>query len=452
MGKAWDHHKGGRDSWVAWLAGIMREGLRVLKPGGHALVWALPRTSHWTALALEDAGFEIRDSVLFLFGAGFPKGTDVGKMLDKAAGVEREIIGPKMRPDGKTVIEARPHGSALRFESWSNVPYDRPWKHDRAKVELQSSITAPATPAARQWDGWNSGLKPGHEVFWLCRKPLSEKNIAANVLKWGVGGINVGGCAIPATDGYCENRVTQGMNTSRSSYDVRKQSRVFEPGKGRYPANVITDGSPAIVDRLPMTKSGKPSGQRHIAGYATAVEHGTDLTGFGDSGSAARFYTCCPPDPDDELDETLFFYGSKAGRRDREEGLEGLPEKHFARLNAMGDDPQEDIDPVSARFTTKARNHHPCCKSVSLMKWLTRLVTPPGGTVLDCFAGSGSTGKACMLEGFRFIGIEQDAEYCAIAQRRIAWAIAEADRLAKGAAGEYYHETGELPFLKEAKP
>jgi len=185
LNRSWDDDKGGRDHWIAWMCDVMKECHRVLKCGGHGLVWALPRTSHWTATALENAGFEIRDRVSHLFGTGFPKNMDVSKSIDSAAGVEREIIGvdkTRLRPNRKY------KSGAIGKIGGNESICDR--------SDNGATLTAPATPEAKQWEGWGTALKPACEDWWLIRKPLSEKTVAANVVKVGVGGINIDGCRI----------------------------------------------------------------------------------------------------------------------------------------------------------------------------------------------------------------------------------------------------------------
>lgn len=218
MGKDWDHHKGGRDQWVAWMTDVMRECLRVLKPGGHALVWAIPRTSHWTGWAIESAGFEVRDRVSHLFGSGFPKSLDVGKAIDAAAGAQN-VIGEK--PDRWTG-----KGQTLNFAT------DRP--------QTVCKITAPATDDARQWNGWGTALKPACEDWWLARKPLIG-TVAENVLKHGTGGLNIDGCRIEPTlddDIYAKNPHTLGTIGANGIYGEGRPT-LYDPNKGRWPANVI---------------------------------------------------------------------------------------------------------------------------------------------------------------------------------------------------------------------
>jgi site-specific DNA-methyltransferase (adenine-specific) len=274
MGKKWDYDVPSVEVWA--------ECLRVLKPGGHLLAFAGTRTQHRMAVRIEDAGFEIRDMIAYVYGSGFPKSLDVSKAIDKAAGAEREVVGQRKK--------LQSYGADVN-DVYGGGP-------DKGGVQL---ITAPATPAAQQWAGWGTALKPALEPITVARKPLIG-TVASNVLEHGTGAINVDGCRV----------------------DVE-----------RWPANLLHDGSEE-VDRL------MPGG------------------------------------------EARFFYTAKASKDDRDDG-----------------------------------NTHPTVKPTDLMRYLCRLVTQPGGTVLDPFMGSGSTGKAAVLEGFKFIGIERDPSYFEIAKARI---------------------------------
>jgi site-specific DNA-methyltransferase (adenine-specific) len=314
------------------------------------------------AVRIEDAGFEIRDMIAWVYGSGFPKSLDVSKAIDKAAGAEREVVGSKLGQPGYH-LHAHDGGEALG-RGLSSSTYE---------TRLASSqITAPATEAARQWAGWGTALKPSLEPITVARKPLAG-TVAANVLEHGTGALNVDGCRVGANDGYTENAVTQGINTAQTSYVLRRERRTFEPSaNGRWPANLIHDGSEEVVGLFPQTTSGDltPYLNQSRNGHAGVNSEWKTVTRTGDSGSAARFFYC-----------------AKASKADRGEG-----------------------------------NTHPTVKPTGLMRYLCRLVTPPGGIVLDPFMGSGSTGKAAILEGFRFIGIERDAEYLAIAEARISHA------------------------------
>jgi DNA modification methylase len=406
MGKEWDHHKGGRKEWIEWMTEIMRECLRVMKPGAHGLVWALPRTSHWTATALEDAGFEVRDVVTHLFGSGFPKSLDVSKAIDKAAGAERAAIG------------ANPNH---RGESQMRNPYTK-------ALGQNGSITAPATDAVKQWQGWGTALKPASEHWILIRKPCSEKTVAANVLKWGCGALNIDASRIGfarAHDKAAAAAAAAAQRSCRDQNDGRTAYGKFENGpeslapylekmdKGRFPANLILSHTPYCTDAQcdiecavkgldEQSRIGKSkSGDRGIgigSGY-----HGTKATvsavrGHDDSGGASRFFYC-----------------AKTSKAERNAGLDELTAKKTGIKNASGRGFSES-DPYKEILN---QNHHPTVKPKKLMTYLIRMVTPPGGTVLDPFMGSGSTGVAARDAGFKFIGIEKEEEYFEIAKKRI---------------------------------
>ena len=338
MGKKWDYDVPGEDIW--------RECLRVLKPGGHLLAFAGTRTQHRMAVRIEDAGFEIRDMIAWVYGSGFPKSLDVSKAIDKAAGAEREVIGLGRHANRGRVNSANTYGDP---PSSSN-----------------EMLTAPATPEVQQWDGWGTALKPALEPITVARKPF-KCTVAANVLAHGTGGINVDGCRVgtePGGWGGGGSALYEG-GLSRDGGEAR-------PVAGRWPANLIHDGSKEVVGLFPESKgqqgaiSGKePSGKTNAV-YGEYQQR-NESEPRNDSGSAARFFYC-----------------AKASKADRNEG-----------------------------------NTHPTVKPTDLMRYLCRLVTPPGGIVLDPFMGSGSTGKAAMLDGFRFIGIEREAEYLEIAKQRM---------------------------------
>lgn len=304
MGKAWD----GGD--IAFQPEFWAEVYRVLKPGAHLVAFGASRGYHRMACAIEDAGFEIRDSLAWMYGCGFPKSHNVAIGIDKSLGLVK-ARGKNFNAAG---IGKSNGGSELR----SDHPDYKPYK--------------PISDAARAFEGFGTALKPAFEPIVLARKPLSESTVAANVLRWGTGALNIDGCRVAATDNYTENAVTQGINTSQTSYELRRERRTFVlVGNGRWPANVVHDGSDEVWDLFPETKP---------------------------EGSPARF-----------------FYSAKASKADR------------------------------------AGSKHPTVKPVALMQWLCRLITPPGGTVLDPFAGSGTTGQAATLEGFKSILIEREQEY-----------------------------------------
>ena len=363
MGKKWDYDVPSVEIWA--------ECLRVLKPGGHLLAFAGTRTQHRMAVRIEDAGFEIRDMIAWVYGSGFPKSLDVSKAIDKAAGAEREVIGE------------------YRFAG--RVPNSTGQYHDTHNVMSGATRhptheTAPATEAARQWQGWGTALKPALEPITVARKPLIG-TVAENVLAHGTGGINVDGCRVGTeqtitcaktemygTSGRAKDQ-EQGFRPRR--VDNRVQGEKVNP-PGRWPANLIHDGSEDVLALFPMA---------------------------GDK-SAARFFYC-----------------AKASKRDRDEGLDGFEVAKAGTLNMRTDSHSE----RNGMTTNPRANNHPTVKPTDLMRYLCRLVTPPNGTVLDPFCGSGSTGKAATLEGFEFIGIEREAEYVEIARARVSAVYQQAD-------------------------
>jgi site-specific DNA-methyltransferase (adenine-specific) len=372
MNMAWDDDRGGRAAWVAWLAGIMCEAYRVLKPGAHGLVWALPRTSHWTACALEDAGFEIREKVYHLFGNGFPKALDVSKAIDQELGATREVVGenPNHRPVSGVEYEGVYAGGN------TGAPY----------------ITTPATPEAQQWDGYKTALKPAAEEWILVRKPISERNVARNVLTHGTGGLNVDTCRVSVADDEPNKRRATGEYSKSDENSIYggglyNHTRPATLSQGRYPPHVVFSHAPdctdaACVEGCPVralgeqsgvltSNNGKPFRKSGNNNNVYGQYAGMQSDGFyGDTGTAARFFP-------------VFRYQSKP--------------------------------PPSER----AGSTHPTQKSLALMEWLVKLVTAPDQTVLDCFMGSGTTGVAALRAGRQFIGIEMDAAYFAIAEQRI---------------------------------
>ena len=330
MGKAWDYDVPRAEVWRACL--------RVLKPGGHLLAFAGTRTQHRMAVAIEDAGFEIRDLLAWAYGSGFPKSLDVSKAIDKAAGAEREVVGQVTK--GSSPLPNNHDGA------WTDGQRDGTF-----------AITAPATDAARQWAGWGTALKPALEPITLARKPL-DGTVAETVLRHGTGALHVDGCRLREA-----GREADGAGVLVT---------------GRWPANLLHDGSDEATAPL---------------------------------GAAARF-----------------FYSAKASRADRDAGLEGFAVRTAAEMVERAPGSAGAAHARAGAGHGGGRNHHPAVKPTDLMRYLVRLVTPPGGVVLDPFMGSGSTGKAAVLEGARFVGIERDPDYAAIAAARIAWAEAEVAR------------------------
>jgi site-specific DNA-methyltransferase (adenine-specific) len=352
MGKKWDYDVPSVDIWA--------ECLRVLKPGGHLLAFAGTRTQHRMAIAIEDAGFEIRDLVMWHYGSGFPKSHNIGKAIDKAAGAEREVVERKVSKSG---------GMAHIMKTNADHGY-RPDDYYSEQGNV-IDITAPATPEAQQWEGWGTALKPATEIVTMARKPF-KGTVAANVLEHGTGALNVDGCRV-GTDVVGWGGGAAGGNTWNTENCGLAKSGQARPVAGRWPANLIHDGSDEVAGLFPDANSariGNPNNpHRGINHTATSYGQGDGKTthDYRDSGSAARFFYC-----------------AKASKKERGEG-----------------------------------NNHPTVKPIALMAYLCRLVTPPGGIVLDPFMGSGSTGIAALQEGFDFIGIEREAEYVGIAESRI---------------------------------
>ena len=381
MGKDWDHGVPGVAFWSA--------ALRVAKPGAHLLAFGGTRTFHRLAVAIEDAGWEIRDTVMWVYGSGFPKSHDVGKGIDKAAGAERDVVGHQ--PLGRASGHMR-HGG-------ENV---RPWQAEALAAGHGGNITAPATDAARQWDGWGTALKPAWEPIIVARKPL-EGTVAANVLAHGVGGLNIDGCRVGTSDSLNGGAYAAAGTERDDGWGMQRGGAgEYQQPTGRWPANLIHDGSDEVLAGFPQRDVGGERTEYSTAGHAGLyAQGGRSLVGYGDTGSAARFFYC-----------------AKASKADRDEGCEDMDARNPWDRNSVS----RAMEGMGSKSGPRA-NHHPTVKPTALMRYLCKLVTPPGGVILDPFMGSGSTGKAARMDGFGFIGIEQDAEYIAIARARIAHAV-----------------------------
>ena len=545
MGKKWDYDVPSVEMW--------KEALRVLKPGGHLLSFGGSRTYHRMAVAIEDAGFEIRDQIMYVYGSGFPKSLNIGKAVDKLQGNKREDLGksPASRDNA-------PNHTVIARGAFSG----------------DARITKGSSP----YEGWGTALNPSHEPIVLARKPLSESTIALNVLRWGTGGINIDGCRVgdtvetwPKSRSYDSDKMAKPH--SDQNFTKHETQLTGEVPSGRFPANFIHDGSDEVVRLFPDSKSTK-GGTRGGGEAFFGNRNNQDRNGFDDSGSAARFFKTCkdtqkhaimsvcndinvnnvgsnlmisqltekivkihsvlksatpnldllnqnlnalfveqsakntgidfvaklvvikevPEDlvsqeelqaiqdfitnykkcsltqrnadaekwesinitqittnllklcgyvlsvtdkntsldtkekAEQKSEHASFAYFPKASKKDRNEGLEGFEEKQTTGGGGLTAGFREDgsYETASAggkygSIKAKQTNSHPTVKPTALMQYLVRFVTPVGGTVLDCFMGSGSTGKACVLEGFDFIGIEIEKEYCDIATARIAF-------------------------------
>lgn len=334
MGKKWDYDVPSEEIWS--------ECLRVLKPGGHLLAFAGTRTQHRMCCRIEDAGFEIRDMIAWAYGSGFPKSLDVSKAIDRQCGM------------------LKTEGAGFTVAGYSHAP-DK-LLHTAPSRGYVYVRPAPATPEAKQWQGWGTSLKPALEPITVARKPLVG-TVAENVLKYGTGGINVDGCRVLDGSETWRDKPEYKPNYLNSVYGSGMGGGIWENTSGRWPANFIHDGSDEAIGLL---------------------------------GDSARFFFC-----------------SKASKKDREDGCEFLDQKKGGWMNSRPRPGKPTNRPVRA-------NHHPTVKPTDLMRYLCRLVTPPSGIILDPFMGSGSTGKAAMIEGFHFVGIELDEEYLKIAQARIS--------------------------------
>lgn len=386
MGKKWD------SSGIAYSVELWSECLRVLKHGGHLLAFSGSRTYHRMVVAIEDAGFEIRDQIMWVYGSGFPKSHDISKAIDKAAGAERTVIGTDTKARSTSGSSALPTvGGKTVYQTWD--------------------ITKPATDEAEQWSGWGTALKPAHEPIVMARKPI-DGTVANNVLKHGVGGINIDGCRVGTSGG------TAGATTSDDEASIYNKGLNGDFGKpvdglGRFPANFIHDGSEEVLALFPDSKGGAfpkksnvAAGQHYEGGWG-AVENEERIE-MGD-GSVARFFYC-----------------AKASKAERNAGLEGMPAEWKAAANFRPNHMEKALEGDSGnpfgRFQP-TQNFHPTVKPIALMRYLVRLVTPPNGTVLDPFAGSGTTLVAAILEGFNPIGMELTADYLPIINARIEWAL-----------------------------
>jgi len=472
MGKKWDN------TGIAYNTDLWRECLRVLKPGGHLLSFGGTRTWHRVAVAIEDAGFEVRDSIAWMYGSGFPKSLDVSKAIDKGTGENRErqlrftewmrqsglaqkdcakllepiaknpesaaamaqhyytdktqpaiptadifdILKPYL-PEVPEEIErlvaertgiewtAYKNREVVGKKDWSNsANHFVPGENHSDRVKLD--ITAPATPEAKQWEGWGTALKPAFEPIVVARKPLIG-TVAENVLTYGTGGLNIDASRI----GIEEITINTFDNGAKPFGDAVGEPYTSRQSQGRWPANVILDEySAELLDEQSGERGGgygvRGKGGNTYAngkGFANTLGETGQVVGYGDTGGASRF-----------------FYVAKASKRDRNEGLEELdPQRHSDRQKddgVGGDNPRN-------RTNQARQNFHPTVKPTDLMRYLIKLVTPPNGIVLDPFTGSGSTGKAAILDGFRFIGIEMTEDYIPIIEGRLKHA---ADQRSEG--------------------
>jgi len=352
-----------------------RECLRILKPGGFLLSFGGTRTYHRMACGIEDAGFEIRDCIQWLYGSGFPKSLNVGKAVDKLQGNDREFIGIK--------------------ENYHNKKGKDGFMVNTERIDLD------ITKGQSEWEGWGTALKPANEPIVVARKPLSEKNVALNVLKWGTGGINIDACRI-GTEILKEHK-SGNIPNDRGKWGL-KEGYVMNERQGRFPANIILDEEAGqMLDEQSgiSISSGGRIGKKDKSNidFGLSGNYKKGNPGLGDKGGASRFFYC-----------------AKASKSERNKGCEELEEKKqdLSRKegNPGGDNPRN-------RGVHLRKNNHPTVKPIKLMEYLVKLVSRKGATILDPFLGSGTTGIASIKLGRKFIGIEKEEEYIKIAKARI---------------------------------
>jgi DNA modification methylase len=357
----YDHSITGNKAFEEWTRLWASEVIRVLKPGGHLLCFSSARTYHRMAAGIENAGFEIRDQIIWMYGTGFPKSFNISKAIDKAAKAERKVIGTN-----PNVVRASKIKGGSDFGGFTKA---------------DATVTAPATKEGKQWEGWGTGLKPAHEPIVLARKPLNG-TIANNVLNYGTGGLNIDACRIDFVSVADKASATpQGKVTSNKMAgnvpDVDNAGRIEvkrpDNSKGRWPANVIHDGSEEVISL------------------------------FSENGEAARFFYCAKP-----------------SKKERNIGLDDYQEK--IESDRIDTSKVGSNSPLN-RSSVAKQNFHPTVKPINLMSHLIKLITPPKGKVLDPFLGSGTTAVAAILEGFDWVGCEMTDDYIPIINGRIKWAL-----------------------------
>lgn len=382
----------GKDYWdstgISFDVAFWREVYRVLKPGAHAFVFGGTRTFHRIAVAMEDAGFELRDTLFYMFGSAMPKGINVSKALVKRLGAQRELTREGVvRRDG----------------------YGEDW--DTGSSSTRPRYDKPATELAAQWEGWNSALKTAYEPILMMRKPFKGA-LVDTLMEWGTGALNVDACRIegePVTINTFDDGAKPFGGGAGHDYTSRQST------KGRWPTNIIMDDFAAVAldAQVGNRKAGGSVAKSVPSRTGESGIYGdydrTSWESYSDDGGPSRFFS--------HIDSGMY-YTSKASRKERDHGLDDLPEyepgsfaqDEWSRQN-MGGSPDATRKPI--------RNTHKTVKPLDLMRWLVRLGTPPNGVVLDPFLGSGTTAMACYLEGFRCVGIEQSEEYIEIAKRRV---------------------------------
>jgi len=407
MNKGWDN------TGIAFNPNTWKKCYEVLKPGGYLLAFGGSRTFHRIAVAIEDAGFEIRDTIMWIYGSGFPKSMNISKAIEAKEKYGNSGTRNKRKIeqdcDSEEFVVKQPNNGILG-----------------EIIETTRKEYIPSHDLAKQWQGWVTALKPAYEPVIVARKPF-KGSLVDNIIENGVGGLNIEECRVKTEDnlnggGYNTKGNSQKSKEDATSYYLKVLEKEFIQPEGRFPANVIHDGSEEVVSLFPHTKSGKmiPKHKRTTDQSPNGIYGKFDVNHplsetYGDSGSAARF-----------------FYSAKADKKDRDEGLDiaGFEEIHPSNITGRKVGSAGAKNGGFAGMTeTPRRNIHPTVKPCELMQYLVRLVAPKGATILDPFMGSGSTGKAVMFENrernanYKFIGIDLEEKYCQIANARIDYAL-----------------------------
>jgi DNA modification methylase len=401
MNKKWDSDVPSVEFW--------KEVYRVLKPGGHVLSFGGTRTYHRMVVNIEDAGFEIRDQIMWLYGSGFPKSHNIGKAVD--ATIKTGKSNPKSinksemsKTDGQVVEVSQPNNGILGDK----------------KLVTKTIGASLETEQAQEWEGWGTALKPANEPICLARKPLSEKSVALNVLKWGTGGINIDGCRIKFNGDKpkeCElvDFRGNGYNAPGKERKTIEDKNYIPNDEGRFPANIILD---EIAGELLDEQSGVSKSSK--ANMKSAQSGNSDGRYNWNNGEKNDFESV--RGHNDSVGASRFFYQAKVSKKERNMGLDGFEDKSPDYLPRYSKNENGDLTRADGSIVKPVinKNTHPTIKPVQLMSYLCRLITPPGGTILDPFMGSGSTGIAAILEGFNFIGFDLDPDYVKIAEARIS--------------------------------
>jgi len=476
----WDKSLKARNQFISWLTDLMTEAKRILKPGGHAFVWALPRTSHWTAFALEEAGFEIRDCVYHIFGQGFSKSLNISKGIDRRAcreQLEKKLGRKPTKEEFKKVWKgfrevvghkpiAYPDSDCWGIPNKNGIGNDKSifnvGKVDEGGIR---PVTAPVTTEAKKWEGWGTGLKPAVECWWLVRKPLSEKTVAENVLKWGIGGLNIDGGRISYKD---NGDFKDGHHNKQLSENVKYKKTCFGStfgygllnsniNTGRYPANLILECTCDEVVEGEVETAGWKDKDKHKGENGVVNNFGaTGITGkhYGVNGKEKTLIHTDPNCPCYMVDEQSGVSKSSGGRAGHEKAYQGGYKQNYYEgikpgLGDVGGASRFFYCTKASRnerwfychicqdaFPTKEREDHkhgkpdseqkhivshPTQKSEKLCKYLIQLITREGQIVLDPFMGTGTTCVACINTNRNYAGVELGIEYYEIARKRIEY-------------------------------